>query len=277
MRELVLECVGVWKGFDRGRQWVSVLEDVSLTVAAGEIVAVVGTRDQGKTTLVKVAAGIAQPDRGLVRVGGVELKGLKDRELARVLRTGIGLAGREGPRIRARMREYVGLQLSAGRWLGRRKRCLWVAESLERLGVAECADMRWGELSDWQRVRVELAQAIAPRPRLLLVDDLISGLGLGKTQEANQLLRELANEIGCGVLMAVSDHASAAPSDCVWQFDRHKLVLMADHTSHQLPTIHHPRRLDPAVQADDSPDQGTWERASHVRRRRARSRESRKR
>ena len=44
--------------------------------------------------------------------------------------------------------------------------------------------MRWGELSDWQRVRVELAQAIAPRPRLLLVDDLISGLGLGKTQEA---------------------------------------------------------------------------------------------
>lgn len=247
MRELVLELVGVWKGFDRGRLRVSVLEDVSLTVAAEEIVAVVGTRDQGKTTLLKVVAGVEQPDRGSVRVGGVELKGLKDRDLAQVLRTDIGLASREGPRIRARMRDYVGLQLSAGRWLGRRERRLRVAEALERLGVAECADMRWGELSDWQRARVELAQAIAPRPRLLLVDDLIHGLGLGKTQEANQLVRELANEIGCGVLMAVSDHTSAAPCDRVWQFDRHKLVLMADHTSHQLPTLHRPRQVQRTV------------------------------
>jgi putative ABC transport system ATP-binding protein len=240
--ELVLELVGVWKGFDRGSQRVPVLEDVSLTVAAGEIVSVVGTRDQGKTTLLKLASGIERPDRGSVRVGGLELRGLKDRELARVLRTEIGLAARDGPGMRARMREYVGLQLAAGRWWRSRERRLRVAESLDRLGVADCADLRWGELSDWQRVRVELAQAIAARPRLLLVDDLLHGLGLGKTQEANQLLRELADEIGCGVLMAVSDHASAAPSDRVWHFDRRKLVLMADHTIPQITPIHQPRQ-----------------------------------
>jgi putative ABC transport system ATP-binding protein len=231
--ELVLELVGVWKGFDRGRQRVSVLEDVSLSVAAGEIVSVVGTRDQGKTTLLRVAAGVESPDRGLVRVGGVELRGLKDRELSRLLRTDIGWAGRDGPGMRARMGEYVGLQLAAGRWWRKRER---------RLRVAECADMRWGELSDWQRARVELAQAIAPEPRLLLVDDLVCGLGLGKTQEANQLLRELADEIGCGVLMAVSDHASAAPADRVWHFDRHKLVLMADHTTPRPTRIHRQRQ-----------------------------------
>jgi ABC-type Mn2+/Zn2+ transport system ATPase subunit len=101
--------------------------------------------------------------------------------------------------------------------------------------------LRWGELSDWQRVRVELAQSIAPRPRLLLVDDLFGGLGFGKAHEANRLLRELVDEIGCGVLMAVSDHASAAPSDCVWHFDRRKLVLMADHTIPQPTPIHHAR------------------------------------
>jgi putative ABC transport system ATP-binding protein len=244
--ELVLELVEVWKGFDRGAQRVSVLEDVSLAVAAGEIVSVVGTRDQGKTTLLNLAAGMEQPDRGSVRVGGIELKGLKDSELSQVLRTEIGLAARGGPGMRARMREYVGLQLVAGRWWQPKKRTLRVAvriaESLERLGVADCADSRWGELSDWQRVRVELAQAIAPRPRLLLVDDLLYGLGLGKTQEANQLLRELADEIGCGVLMAVSDHTSAAPSDRVWHFDRHKLALMADHTIPQLTPIHQPQR-----------------------------------
>jgi ABC-type lipoprotein export system ATPase subunit len=247
--ELVLELVGVWKGFDRGSQRVPVLEDVSLTVAAGEIVAVVGTRDQGKTTLLKLASGVERPDRGSVRVGGLELRGLKDRELARVLRTEIGLAARDGPGMRARMREYVGLQLAAGRWWRKAERRLRVAESLDRLGVADCADLRWGELSDWQRARVELAQAVAARPRLLLVDDLLHGLGLGKTQEANQLLRELADEIGCGVLMAVSDHTSAAPSDRVWHFDRRKLVLMADHTIPQLTPIHQPRAIEQAARA----------------------------
>ncbi len=250
MGELVLELAGVWKGFDRGSQRVPVLEDVSLTVAAGEIVAVVGTRDEGKTTLLKIASGVERPDRGSVRVGGLELKGLKDRELARVLRTEIGLAARDGPGMRARMREYVGLQLAAGRWWRGRERRLRVAESLERLGVADCADSRWGELSDWQRVRVELAQAIAARPRLLLVDDLLHGLGLGKTQEANQLLRELADEIGCGVLMAVSDHTSAAPSDRVWHFDRRKLLLMADHTIPQVTHIHQPRATGRATRAN---------------------------
>jgi putative ABC transport system ATP-binding protein len=243
--DVVLELVGVWKGFERGRQRVGVLEDVSLTVATGEIVAVVGTRDQGKTTLLKLAAGVEQPDRGSVRVGGVELSGLKDKQLSALLRTEIGLATREGPGMRARMREYVGLQLAAGRRWGRRdrrlrrgERRLRIAESLDRLGVADCADLRWGELSDWQRVRVELAQAIAPRPRLLLVDDLMDGLGLGKTQEASELLRELSDDVGCGVLMVVSDHASAVPADRVWHFDRRKLALLADHTRPEIAQLH---------------------------------------
>jgi putative ABC transport system ATP-binding protein len=247
--DVVLELVGVWKGFERGRQRVAVLQDVSLTVAAGEIVAVVGTRDQGKTTLLKLAAGVEQPDRGSVRVGGTELSGLKDRQLSALLRTEIGLATREGPGMRARMREYVGLQLAAGRrWghpdrrLGKHERRLRIAETLDRLGVADCGDLRWSELSDWQRVRVELAQAIAPRPRLLLVDDLMDGLGLGKTQEASQLLRELSAKLDCGVLMVVSDHASAAPADRVWHFDRHKLILVADHTRPHVTQLHQTRQ-----------------------------------
>lgn len=249
MSEVVLELVGVWKGFERGRQRVAVLEDVSLAVARGEIVAVVGTRDQGKTTLLKLAIGVEQPDRGSVRVGGVELGDLEDKQLSALRRTEIGLATREGPGMRARMRDYVGLQLAAGRRWGQRdrrlrkhERRLRVAEALDRLGVADCADLRWGELSDWQRVRVELAQAVAPQPRLLLVDDLMDGLGLGKTHEASQLLRELSEDVGCGVLMVVSDHASADPADRVWHFDRRRLALVADHTRPQVAQLHQARR-----------------------------------
>ena len=68
MAEAVLVLEGVFKGFYRGDDLLGVLVDVSLSVAAGEIVAVVGTRDQGKTTLLRVASGSLQPDRGSVRL-----------------------------------------------------------------------------------------------------------------------------------------------------------------------------------------------------------------
>ena len=73
MGELVLE--GVWKGYSHGGQWTGVLEDVSLEVVRGEIVAVIGSRLEGKTTLLKIAAGVESPDRGTVSLGGQALPG----------------------------------------------------------------------------------------------------------------------------------------------------------------------------------------------------------
>jgi ABC-type cobalamin/Fe3+-siderophores transport system ATPase subunit len=240
---------GVWKAFDRGRDRVSVLEDVSLSVGVGEVVAVVGTRDQGKTSLIRVASGMLPADRGSVCVGGVELGGLRDRQLAGVLASEVGVAVRTGPEVRVRVREYVEMSLVACRrwrrreWRGRERR-LRVTEVLEELGVLGCADMRWEELSNWQRVLVELAQAVVVRPRLLLIDDVMDGFGLGKKQAAMDLLEGFARELGCGVLMAVSDHASALRSVRVWQLSRGRLKLMADHSSPVVIPLHkhHDRR-----------------------------------
>ena len=238
---------GVWKAFDRGRDRVPVLEGVSLSVAAGEIVAVVGTRDQGKTTLLRVASGSLPADRGSVRLCDLELTGLSDGQLARVLRTEIGWAARTGPEVRVRVRDYVELPLATGRWLGWRERRLRVAKALKQLDVAGAAELRWGELSDWQRVLVELAQAVVGRPRVLLVDDVIDGLGLGKKQAAMEILRGFANDLGCGVLMAVSDHAAALPADRVWQLNGGRLKLMADLTDPDLIPLHKGERRRPGM------------------------------
>jgi putative ABC transport system ATP-binding protein len=238
LADLVLEINGVWKGFDRGRDWLHVLRGVSLTVGAGELVAVVGTRDQGKTTLLRVAAGTLPPEQGMVRLGELELAGLKDRELSRVLRSEIGLASRDGPAVRVRVRDYVGLSLATGLRFGWRERRRRTMEVLKGLGVADCAELRWRELSNWQRVRVELAQAIVGRPRVVLVDDVLDGLGFGKKHEAMEILRGFAADLGCGVLMAASDHVSALPSDRVWQLDDGKLKLMADLTDPNLIPLH---------------------------------------
>jgi putative ABC transport system ATP-binding protein len=229
---VVLRLGGVWRAFDRGRDRVSVLEDVSLTVEAGEIVAVVGTRDQGKTTLIRVASGMLPADRGSVQIAGVELAGLKDRELSWLLAHEIGVAARSGPEVRVSVREYVELSLVAcqrRRWRGRERR-LRVTAVLDELGLADCADSKWDELSNWQRVLVEIAQAVVVRPKLLLIDDLMDGFGLGKKEAVMDILGGFAHDTGCGVMMAVSDHASALLAERVWQLRRGKLKLMADHT-----------------------------------------------
>jgi ABC-type Mn2+/Zn2+ transport system ATPase subunit len=225
--EPVLVLDGVWKGFDRGGA-SSVLEDVSLKVFAGELQTVVGNRDQGKSTLVRIAAGFVRPDRGSVRVAGLELGGLKDAEHSVVLRELVGLAARAGPGTQPWMGEYVSLRLTSGQGLTRRERRMKVAAVLERLDVSDCAESRWADLSDSQKMRVELAQAIVTKPKLLLVDDILDGLGLGKTKDAMELMRELAQEVGCGVLMVASDDLAAIPSDIVWKLAGKKLRLMAD-------------------------------------------------
>jgi len=218
----------VYMSFDRGRDRVPVLQGVCLAVAAGEVAAVVGTRDQGKTTLLRVASGSLPADRGSVRLCGRELTGLSDGQLAGVLRTQIGWAARTGPEVRVRVCDYIELPLATGARLPWRERRRLVAQVLRGLDVADVAELSWGELSGWQRVLVELAQAVVSRPRVLLVDDVIDGLGLGKKQAAMELLRGFAEDLDCGVLMAVSDHAAALSADRVWQLSRGRLKLLAD-------------------------------------------------
>lgn len=224
----VLQLDNVSRSFARGRDWLPVLQGVSLTVDAAEVVAVVGTRDQGKTTLLRIAAGTLPPDQGSVSLAGRDLSALKEREFARLLRSEIGLAARAGPPARAWVSDYLGLPLATTRWFGRRERRRRTLDALDLFGAADCVDLRWRELSNWQRVRVELAQALVCRPRVVLIDDVLDGLTFGQKQEATDTLRGLADELGCGVLMACSDQISALGTDRVWRLDDCKLKLMAD-------------------------------------------------
>jgi ABC-type lipoprotein export system ATPase subunit len=235
MGERVLVLEGVCKSFRRGvggRDRLVVLDDVSLAVEAGRIVAVVAPRAEGKTTLLGVAAGMLRVDRGSVRVCGRELTECSDKELSQMLRSEIGLARRDGPELRIQAWDYVAGPLVTGWrwWRGWRERRRLVARTLEDLGVADCGRLWWDELSRWEQVRVEFAAAIVTRPKLLLVDDVIDGLGVTKTKEAMSILQHFAEDLGCAVLMGASDQPSALRSDEVWRLDRAKLKLIANLT-----------------------------------------------
>jgi putative ABC transport system ATP-binding protein len=245
--ESLLVLRGVSRGFDAGFGWLRVLAGVSLSLGEGEIGAVLASRDQGKTTLLRMAAGMLLADEGEVRFDGRDLKAMSEGDRARLLGSEIAWACRDGPGgLRLEAVDYVGLPLVAGYGLRGREPVRRAYEALEWLGVQECARLTWQQLSGWQRVGVELAQAIVARPRLLLVDDLIDGLSMGRTREAMRLIRSLVAEFGFGVLMGVSDGESAMLADRVWVLDEGELASLEDEETDEQQTtvidLHHPRR-----------------------------------
>ena len=228
MSEL-LRLTGVTKRYRRGSQGLCVLREASLEVHAGEVVCVLGMRGQGKTTLLQIAAGMESADTGVVCFDGQDLATLSDRQLSRLLGERIAWAGRGGPNMAIRMLDYVAMPLLArGDPHGRRRSRMGgvlehrgrrrivdarAREVLERVGAPGCADQQWESLSDWERALVEIAQAIAGEPSLLLVDDVTDALGMRETDELCGLLRSLSRESQMGVLMSVSDEQATLFSD----------------------------------------------------------------
>jgi putative ABC transport system ATP-binding protein len=218
---------GVSKSYARGDRRLHVLGDVSLKLARREVVAVVGSRYEGKTTLLQVAAGLELADEGEVWFGGLELTCAAEKERATLRGSEIAWINRAGSSVRLRVLDYVGLPLAMGRKRGRREVRELAAEALERTGVLGCARQYWGDLSNWERVLVAFAKGIVGAPRLMVIDDLLDGWGMRRTQEASELLRSLVEELNCGVLMSASDFEGALEADRVLVFERGNLKQIA--------------------------------------------------
>ncbi len=210
-----LSIVELQKGYPRGTEWVSVLNGVSLEVLRGEVVAIVGSRLEGKTTLLKIAAGIERPDKGAVSLVGRPIEELADRP--REARW----VDRDGPGLAVKVLEFVGWPLAPG-GRGRRQAERAAAQMLERVGALECRARHWSELSNWQRVLVGLARGFIGSPQLVVVDDLLDALGGLATEQASDLLRSLveASEPRCGVLMSASGLEAAMFADRVLTITR---------------------------------------------------------
>jgi ABC-type lipoprotein export system ATPase subunit len=224
---------GVCKGFGDGGRGEVVLDGVSLDVGCGEVVAVVGQRWEGKTTLLRLAAGMELADGGLVCFRGVDFASCSRRGRARLLGREIVWLDRRESGLGLRMLDYVGLPLVMGRGLRRTQVRRLAGDALERVGVGHVAGKRVGELSSWERVLVGLASAVIARPGLLVVDDLFDALGATRTQQAGDLLRSLVREQGFGVLFGVSDYDSALMAHRVLAFEERALKLMSDQSPNQ--------------------------------------------
>lgn len=200
----LLSLEGVAKTHWRGLHELPVLRDVSLEMAPRNFIAVYGAKGSGKTTLLKVAAGIEAPDAGRVRFDGHDLAALSRSQLARLHREELAWVRRSGPLSpEVRMIDYVALPLLSRH--GERAARKHAKRVLAQVGAETTANACWGTLSDGERTAVAIAHGIVRAPRLLLVDDPVSGLDPFERERIVGLLRSFAAERSLAVLMVVPD------------------------------------------------------------------------
>jgi putative ABC transport system ATP-binding protein len=220
----VLSLREVWLSFPRGRRHVvRVLADVSLDLHVGECVSVLARRSQGKTSLLRVAAGMERPNRGSVMFAGQDVWRLSDRRRSRLLGSEIALVERAAPHLDVPVLTGVALPLLDR--CGRRGAYALAKSALAQVGASECARQHWGELADSERALVALAHGIAREPKLLLVDDLAATLGIEEHAGIGELLGKLAAEREIAVLVCAGDSAPTPTADRVGSLGGGELLV----------------------------------------------------
>jgi len=205
---LQLDCVS------RAFGGLKAVNEVTLSIPAGSIYGVIGPNGAGKTTLFNIVNGFISADAGSIRFGGQELVGLKPYEVcARGL-------GRTFQVVRAFPRMSVLENVTIGAFVGAKRDDeaeRLAMEALARVGMADAqAHMLAGGLTTRQLRLMELARALAPRPKLLLLDETLAGLGQSELDDILPAIQQVNRE---GVTIVIIEHTM------------HAMVKLADHFS----------------------------------------------
>jgi len=207
----ILEARGVTRTYPLTAEKVEALRGVDVTLAPGELVALVGASGSGKTTLLNLLGCLDRPTAGTVRIQGTEVQDLSERQLTRFRRRAIGFVFQDAyliPTLTAL--ENVGLPFTFDR---DRLQPPAPAEALDRVGLGEKTRRYPSELSGGERQRVAIARAIVHRPVLLLADEPTGNLDSENGRKIFALFRELVSRGDLSGLVATHNQELAALTD----------------------------------------------------------------
>jgi putative ABC transport system ATP-binding protein len=218
--ESIIEIENVVKTYDSGNQQVTALRGVSLSVARGEMVAIMGPSGCGKTTLLNCASGLDVVDAGTIRIAGENLAELSDKTRTTFRARNMGFVFQTYnllPVLTAVENVELPLIVSGVRPKVARQQAL---AALERVGLREWANQRPGQLSGGQRQRVTIARSVVNRPAIVWADEPTGALDSATATDIMDLLVELNQTANQTCVIVTHDPKVAARC--------HRTIQMAD-------------------------------------------------
>ncbi|MCX7559140.1 ABC transporter ATP-binding protein [Sulfitobacter sp. F26204] len=225
MNDPVLQLENITKVYNLGKpNEVQVLRGIDLTLAAGEVVALVAPSGAGKSTLLHIAGLLDTPDSGTVRIAGDDMTGQSDRRRTRIRRSDVGFIYQ----FHHLLPEFSALenillpQLANG--VPRAQAGIRALALLEKVGIAPRADHRPAALSGGEQQRVAFCRALANAPQLLLADEPTGNLDPATSDQVFAALLDLVRETGLSALIATHNLDLAARMDRQIRLDSGQLV-----------------------------------------------------
>jgi len=211
-RQPALEAVDVRKSLPLGRQRIEILKGISLRIAPGEFVALMGPSGSGKSTLLGIVAGLDAPTSGRVLVDGLDISSLNEGRLAAVRNARIGMVFQAFnliPTLTAQ--ENVEVPLYAGKHPGRPAQR--AQEVLGLVGLSHRLRNRPNQLSGGEQQRVAIARALATSPAIVIMDEPTGNLDKRNGDALLHLIRQLREATATTFVIATHDQDVAGAAD----------------------------------------------------------------
>lgn len=212
------------KRYTRGRESLTIFEDLNMTIEQGEFIAIMGPSGSGKTTLLNLLGGIDRPSSGGVDCQGVRVDKLSEGKLAKWRASNVGFIFQFYnlmPTLTAAQNVELPLLLTN---LSAKQRKERVATALDIVGIADRARHRPNQLSGGQQQRVGIARAIVADPKVLLCDEPTGDLDRTTADEVLETLQLLNRELNKTIVMVTHDPAAAGYAGKELHLDKGRFV-----------------------------------------------------